>query len=197
MFRVQVTRSQNTQPTEDMDSVALIRRLHQHRSWANQKLLAACESLSDADLRRPFCIGQGSIWMSLLHMYASEYAWLEALLGNVDPVVPGDLPGKLPGNQEGEGGVASFPDLENTWADLSNRWDSYLDSLTPESLGEMIQKKSTSSGVGRVHSTSRADVLLHVCTHAQYTTAQVVNMLRQVGVSFLPDVMLITLARQG
>jgi uncharacterized damage-inducible protein DinB len=44
--------------------------------------------------------------------------------------------------------------------------------------------------------TSRGDVLLHVCTHAQYTTAQAVNMLRQVGVEKLPDTMLITLARQ-
>jgi uncharacterized damage-inducible protein DinB len=42
----------------------------------------------------------------------------------------------------------------------------------------------------------RADVMLHVCTHAQYTTAQVVNMLRQIGVEKLPDVMLIALARQ-
>jgi uncharacterized damage-inducible protein DinB len=39
-------------------------------------------------------------------------------------------------------------------------------------------------------------VLLHVCTHAQYTTAQVVNMLRQVGATSLPDTMLITLARK-
>ena len=38
------------------------------------------------------------------------------------------------------------------------------------------------------------DVLLHVCTHAHYTSAQVVNMLRQVGLDPLPDVMLISLA---
>ncbi len=44
--------------------------------------------------------------------------------------------------------------------------------------------------------TRRSDVLLHVCTHASYTTAQVVNMMRQLGVSPLPEVMLIALARQ-
>lgn len=32
--------------------------------------------------------------------------------------------------------------------------------------------------------------------HRQYTTAQLMNMLRQLGVSPLPDVMLISLARQ-
>jgi hypothetical protein len=39
-------------------------------------------------------------------------------------------------------------------------------------------------------------VLLHLCTHAQYTVAQAVNMLRQAGLGPLPDVMLITMARQ-
>jgi hypothetical protein len=38
-------------------------------------------------------------------------------------------------------------------------------------------------------------VLLHVCTHALYTGAQVVNMLRESGVEKLPETMLISLAR--
>ena len=44
--------------------------------------------------------------------------------------------------------------------------------------------------------TRRSEVLLHVCTHAQYTAAQVVNMFRQAGSEKLPDTMLIALARQ-
>jgi hypothetical protein len=39
-------------------------------------------------------------------------------------------------------------------------------------------------------------VLLHVCTHAQYTTAQVQNMFRQTGLDKLPETMLMALARQ-
>ncbi|HBL47948.1 MAG TPA: damage-inducible protein DinB, partial [Planctomycetaceae bacterium] len=75
------------------------------------------------------------------------------------------------------------------------RWGQYLDQLSDEMLDEMVCKRSTSSGKGRVHQTRREDILLHVCTHAQYTTAQVVNMLRQLGVEPLPATMLITLAR--
>ncbi len=90
----------------------------------------------------------------------------------------------------------SFADLKEKWSDLGSRWNSFLESHTSESLAELVQKRSTSSGQGRIYSSSRADVLLHVCTHAQYTTAQVVNMLRQLRISSLPDVMLITLARQ-
>src|SRR5262245_66447311 len=69
-----------------VDAVALVRRLHQHRSWVNEKLLAAAALLSDEQLRRPFPIGQGSVWKTLLHLYAGEYVWLEALEGNEDPV---------------------------------------------------------------------------------------------------------------
>jgi uncharacterized damage-inducible protein DinB len=179
-----------------MDAVALIRRLHQHRSWVNERLLAARAPLSDEQLRRPFLIGQGSLWKTLLHLYAAEYVWLEALLGDENPLLPGDLSGRLPGNQEGTGGVTGFADLREKWATLERRWSEYLAGLTPEALDELVYKRSTSSGLGKRFATRRADVLLHLSTHAQYTTAQAVNMLRQTGAETLPDIMLISLARQ-
>jgi uncharacterized damage-inducible protein DinB len=179
-----------------MDAVDLIRRLHQHRTWVNEKLLASAARLDEAQLRTPYPIGQGSLWNTLLHLYAAEYVWLEALLGNDDPLTPGDLPGRLPGNQLGEGAVTTFGDLTRRWADLKGRWDAYLAALTPEALDEPVYKVSTSSGRGKRFGTRRADVLLHLCTHAQYTVAQAVNMLRQAGAGELPDVMLISLARQ-
>ena len=177
-----------------MNSVDLIKRLHQHRAWVNDNLLAAASALSDDQHRREFQIGQGSIWKSLLHLYAAEFVWLEALLGNESAVAPGDLPGKIPGNQMGEGGIASLDDLRGKWAALQQRWDNYLADLKPESLDEPVFRMVASTGQ-RI-ATRRSDVLLHVCTHAQYTTAQVVNMLRQVGVEKLPETMLISLARR-
>ena len=178
-----------------MNSVELLQRLHQHRAWVNANLLTAAASLSDEQLRSAFQIGQGSVWKSLLHLYAAEYVWLEALLGNDDPLVRGDLPGKLPGNQQGEGGITGLDDLRQKWPALEQRWVGHLASLTPESLEGLVSKESTSSGFGKRRGTRRADVLLHVCTHAHYTAAQVVNMLRQLEVDKLPETMLISLAR--
>ncbi|WP_298869443.1 DinB family protein [uncultured Gimesia sp.] len=86
-------------------------------------------------------------------------------------------------------------ELQQKWAELDQRWIHYLEQLTDESMEELVGKSSTSSGKGRVHRTKRSDVLLHVCTHAQYTTAQIVNMLRQVGATSLLNPMLITLAQ--
>ncbi|MCH9653595.1 MAG: DinB family protein [Planctomycetes bacterium] len=176
-------------------SVSLISRLHEHRLWVNQSLLDSARTLSESQRRQTFPMGQGSIWDSLLHLYAAEYVWIEALQGDETPEVPGDLPGELPGNQKGEGRIQSLMELQQKWAELDQRWIHYLEQLTDDSMEELVGKSSTSSGKGRVHRTKRSDVLLHVCTHAQYTTAQIVNMLRQVGATCLPDPMLITLAR--
>ena len=176
-----------------MNAVEILQRLHQHRAWVNSNLLTAAATLGDEQLRSEFPIGQGSVWKSLLHLYAAEYVWLETLLGNEQFLVPGDLPGKLPGNQQGEGGVTDLADLRLKWSELAKRWTGYLDNLSSAALEEVVYRKSISLGTRL--GIRRSDVLLHVCTHAHYTAAQVVNMLRHAGVEKLPETMLISLAR--
>jgi uncharacterized damage-inducible protein DinB len=159
----------------------------------NGNLLAAAAALTPDQLRAEFPIGQGSVWKSLVHLYAAEFVWLEALLGTEAFVVPGDLPGKLPGNQQGDGGVADFADLRLKWAGLEHRWADHLAGLTPADLDQVVYRKSASLGTRLA--LRRGDVLAHVCTHAQYTAAQVVNMLRQAGADRFPETMLISLVR--
>jgi uncharacterized damage-inducible protein DinB len=158
--------------------------------------LEAVSHLTAEQLHRPFAIGQGSVWKTLTHLMAGEYVWLEALLGNESPLMPGDAAGKLPGNQEEVDAMESLGDLTIRWKELDRRWADFLSQLQDEFLDETVYKVSTSSGNGKRLGTPRADVLLHVCTHAQYTTAQLVNMLRQLEQTPLPDVMLITMSRQ-
>src|SRR5262245_11630097 len=112
-----------------MNAVQLVQRLHHHRAWVNSNLLTAVAAMSDEQLRSAFQIGQGSIWKSLVHLYAAEYVWLEALLGNESGLVPGDLPGKIPGNRQGEGGITNLDDLRQKWSSLEHRWAGYLATL--------------------------------------------------------------------
>jgi uncharacterized damage-inducible protein DinB len=179
-----------------MTASDLVRRLHQHRMWVDRRLLDAARPLTGEQLQQQFNIGQGSAWRTLTHLLAAEYVWLEALLGDDDPLLPGDRAGALPGNQQGEAAMTSLDELASNWEALHGRWDDYLAGLRDEALADTVYKFSTSTGYALRHGTSRADVLLHVCTHAQYTTAQLINMLRQLGQPQLPDVMLISLARQ-
>jgi uncharacterized damage-inducible protein DinB len=174
-------------------SVDVIRRLHEHRDWVNHQLLAAAETLSDDALRAPLAIGQGSVWKSLLHLLAAEFVWLEALRGNEQGVITGDLADKLPGNQQGAGGIRSLAELDSRWRELEGHWQAYLAELSPDSLDDLVYRVSSN---GQRRATRRLDTLLHVCTHAHYTAAQVMNMLRQLGVRDLPDPMLISMARR-
>lgn len=176
-----------------MTATDLIRRLHQHRQWVNHRLLAAADSLSDSQLRQPFSIGQGSIWKTLTHLYAAEYVSLATLNGDESPLTPGDVRGRLPGTQEGDGAAQSFDELRGRWSELDAQWQDYLHDLTDPDLEDALFKVSSLSG--QRSATRRSDILLHVCTHAQYTTAQLINMLRQAGQTNLPDVMLISMAR--
>lgn len=176
-----------------MDALALVQRLHEHRAWTNGNLLNAVTPLPEATLQAPFAIGQGSLWKSLVHMHAAEWVWLQTLLGNESPTMPGDLPGHLPGNQLGSGAIESLDELRDRWQKLERLWREYLATLSEADLDVRVPKVSYQ---GVRHLTRRGDILMHVCLHANYTAAQVVNMLRQAGVTSLPETMLITLARQ-
>ena len=115
-----------------MNALAPIRRLHEHRIWVNRNLCAAAQTLDDEKLRRQLAIGQGSVWKSLLHMYAAEFVWLECLLGHEQASIPGDIPDKLPGNQLGQGGIGSLAELIDHWQQLDKRWSDYLWSVTAD-----------------------------------------------------------------
>ncbi|MEM6691395.1 MAG: DinB family protein [Planctomycetota bacterium] len=170
-------------------------RLHQHRNRVNHKLCAFAIELTNEQRHQSFGIGQGSVWKTLLHMMGAEYVWLETILGDANPTMPGDVPTGLVGNQRGENGIRTMDQLLECWTHLESRWNNYLEDLEHVDLNQLIPKISTSSHFGQRKATSMMDILLHVCTHAHYTAAQVINMLRQLGIVELPDPMLITMAR--
>ena len=178
-----------------MTALDVLRRLHQHRRWVNHKLLDSASQLRPAQLQQTFAMGQGSAWRTLTHLYAAEYVWLGTLEGNPTAALAGDVPGELPGNQQGDGALTTLDELAAAWKTLDDRWNQYLASLGEADLGDAVPRVSTYFVYGKPRFTTRADVLLHVCTHAHYTSAQLINMLRQLGVRDLPDPMLLTLAR--
>ena len=176
-----------------MNAVDLLKRLHQHRAWVNGNLLAAAAQLSQEQLRIAVSNRPG-VYLEFARSPSCRRICLAGgAPGRRNPLLPGDVAGKIPGNQEGKGGIMELAELREKWATLEQRWGDYLASLTPASLDDLVYKKI--SATGQRFGTRRADVLLHVCTHAHYTAAQVVNMLRQAGDDKLPQTMMISLAR--
>lgn len=169
----------------DSPDVAAVRRLHAHRAWSHGRLRAACRGLTPTQLHEVFEIGMGSVWETLVHLYAAEHAWLDA----VDGVPSGAL---ATGDD-----LPTWARLDAAWAIVDERWRALFDGLAAADLARPIAKRRVMPGAaaGAAHHTALLDVLLHVCTHAQYTTAQCINMLRRLGIEPLPDVQLIRMAR--
>ena len=124
----------------------------------------------------------GSLWNTLVHLYAAEFIWLAALEGNANPVGPREVK------------FERFAALEQAWETLTARWDRFVAGLSPDDLAKPITKVSTSSGAGQTFTTPMMDILLHLSTHAAHTAAQALNMLRQLGAK-VPDLQFITLSR--
>lgn len=120
---------------------------------------------------------------TLAHLHAAEAVWLAAINGEADPPSPFHFR------------FGSLAQLEAAWDESEQGWSKLLDALSDGDLAKPVTKKA--SLTGETSDTPLLDVLLHVCTHAQYTTAQAVNMLRRLGVpgDQLPDSMLITMSR--
>lgn len=128
-----------------------------------------------------FPIGMGSLHDSFVHLYAAEFAWLGALGGTPAPKF-----------HEGPD-FAGLPDLLRAWSHLDEGWAAYLARLDDAELARPVTRTNRA---GVTFTTPASDVLVHVCTHAFYHAAQMVNMLRQLGVKELPETNYITFARQ-
>lgn len=146
--------------------------------------MQAARSVSDQQLRQTFAIGQGNVLATLVHLYAAELVWLAAIEGNPAPMSPFDVR------------MESLDELEQAWNDLEGRWERFYANLDEVDLGRPVTKTNALNPTAPPMTTPLADVLLHLSLHAQYTIAQMANMLRQLGIHPLPDTMLITLSRQ-
>ncbi len=167
-----------------MTAAGLVQRMHAHKRWANRRLLEAVEELPEKDRHRTFGIGHGSAWASIVHLWATDAVWLETIAGREDaPVARVDA-------------VGSAEALEALWDVADQRWVDLLASLDDEDLSRPVWRTSSSTG-GRRRGMPLHDVLIHVCTHAQYTGAQLVNILRRLRVAELPHISLSTMSRAG
>lgn len=173
---------------DPIGSVGVLRRLHHHRMWSDALLREAVAraKLSNEQLQRVFPMGRGSLMATGTHLYAAESIWIEVLSGNAAAPGPDAFT------------FDSWEALCDAWPATDARWRDYLAGLTPDMLTRKIARQRTLLTGEKVSLMAAVmDVLIHVCTHAQYTLAQAVNMMRQLGVApeGLPDTQMIMLAR--
>ena len=158
-----------------------ITRLHEHRHWVRNKLLTASRGLTNDGLRKSFEMGIGSVLGTFVHLYGAETVWINVLENKNQSAA-------FPTQDQ----FANLEALERDWELLDQRWSAWLSNVKDEDLDQVAERIRE----GKSFLTTVMDVLIHVNTHQHYHAAQIVNMLRHLGVKPPPACDFIVMARE-
>jgi uncharacterized damage-inducible protein DinB len=151
----------------------LLDRLLGHDAWTTRQLLRLCEPLTDGELDREFDIGHRSVRATLAHLIWNMEVWSGLMAGAF----------QLPDARKIAEG-RSIPELtarlDRAAADLSrmarsvsqrNGWD--------EEWLDVLDDPPTRKTYG--------GAIAHVITHSMHHRAQLLFLLRQLGIRDLPE----------
>jgi uncharacterized damage-inducible protein DinB len=144
----------------------LIERYFSYGDWANAKLFPMLADLTDHQLDFDFGMGVGSIRKTALHIYDAERFWY----GNW---VSGS-------NQwENSSTAVSVPELKESWSELMQARNQFLSNLNERVVGEPVN----ASFGGPPIRIPIVESMVQLCGHGTHHRAQLLNMLRNSGVS--------------
>ncbi|MDR3451439.1 MAG: DinB family protein [Rhodoferax sp.] len=157
------------------------RFLARYNRWFNERLLAACETLSDEERRRDRGAFFGSIYGTLNHLGWADTMWLGrfAAQGHPFAALPADLL-VLPA------GARHETVLYEDWAGLRSqraRLDAAIEAWVAEMPDDFLTRTmrySNTKGVQRAHPTWQA--MTHFFNHQTHHRGQVTTLLMQAGV---------------
>jgi uncharacterized damage-inducible protein DinB len=151
----------------------LLDRLLGHDAWTTRRLLLCCRDLTDEQLDQEFDIGHRTVRATLLHIIRNMEVWSDLM--SARPLRPDQ--GKQPQGRSASGMIAR---LDAAAADLAalaravarrGGWDEqWLDPLENPPTA-----KTYGGGIA------------HVLTHSMHHRAQVLYLLRLLGVRGLPE----------
>jgi uncharacterized damage-inducible protein DinB len=149
----------------------LLDRLLGHDEWTTQQLLLICRGLTDEQLDREFDIGLKTVRLTLRHMIYNIEGWTDLLAGRqprqnppVQEATVAALSGRL------ERAAAEFAAIARGVADRG-AWD----ETWPDPRGNPPKLRSYGGTIA------------HVITHSMHHRAQVLYMLRLLGVENRPE----------
>ncbi|MDX2129680.1 MAG: DinB family protein [Chloroherpetonaceae bacterium] len=146
-------------------------KLFQYQGWANKKFLKLISEHQDPKSLE-----------ILSHNLGAELIWLQRI-GKVqlsDRASQVLESAKLIMN----GGSLTIDDISFSVHDLDMTWNLLIQTITEESLSEMIHYKNLK---GDSLSTKLSDILMHVVNHATYHRGQISMNLKAKGLKTIPN----------
>lgn len=136
--------------------------------WANDQIVVAAGTMTDADLDRPLEIGPGTgtLRRILAHTWAGEFMWLNRWQGRLD----------IPWPREADPWPVA--DIAAKFKALRPERDAFLKTLDAARLAAVQPYKDSKGGM---YQASLLDMILQQITHSTHHRAQAVNALRRLG----------------
>jgi uncharacterized damage-inducible protein DinB len=149
-------------------------RIYEYLTLARKRILDGVRSLSPEQYERPFTIGRGTLARTLTHIMASEWYYVERMGGRAVPPYE-----QWPIREEE---APAFPALEAAWAKQAERTRAAVAAVRDweAPIGYRI---TNDEGRPEIMSPSAADIFTQLAFHEVHHRAQVMNILRQLGIT--------------
>lgn len=151
-----------------MISLEYCHTMAQYNQWMNQKLYAACDTLSEDELRQDRQLFFGSIFGTLNHLMFGDLAWLRRFQGEFDqvPELGVDL-------------YVSYKEMKTARQALDREIQEYYFSFDESELGREFT--FTSKSINREITLPLWVAITHMFNHQAHHRGQITSALSQLG----------------
>lgn len=150
----------------------LLTSFARYERWANEKLLDISVALTEAQQQQEISSSFPSIQKTWLHLWDASSIWWQRLQRHEQVVVP-----SLSFHP-------SMKDIENGILHQNGQWIDWIEAATASQLEAILPYRNMK---GEPYQQPVKEILLHLNNHGTYHRGQLVTMLRQVGVSVIPQ----------
>lgn len=150
----------------------LLTSFTRYEYWANQQLLQVIVQLPVAQQEQEIVSSFPSIRKTCLHIWDASAIWWQRLQ-MIEPVV---IPGKQP--------PASMREIAAGILRQNEQWIEWIVSVTAAELEAVLAYRNMK---GEAFEQQVKEILLHLNNHGTYHRGQLVTMLRQLGITQLPQ----------
>lgn len=149
-----------------------------HDRWATRGIIQACEPLTFEQLHRKFEMGCGTLHDTTIHIIGALRIWSDTL-----------------GQRQVRPWIDEAP--RRSVAELLALHTEAATDLAAVALSGPLDQPLQRERLGTVYVYTRATIIMHVTTHGMHHRAQMLNMLRHLGVNPLPPSSVVEWSRAG
>jgi uncharacterized damage-inducible protein DinB len=146
-------------------------KMYDYHVWANEVIMDRLKELPEEIYQKDIQTGFSSVSQVLSHIYLTDYAWFEMMLGkSMNEAI--ETTNQMKNDVEQK----SINQMKEAFRHLSERYKTFLSSQKDLEMSFTVDNPYA----GKLE-TALSETVIHVCTHGSYHRGNIATMLRQMG----------------